>query len=78
MVPPLPLVLVLVGVVGLGRDRRCCCKVEVCVGLAIVVLRPVFSRSVAGAEGGGGRLERSEEEFAGRMLARQRKHSPVP
>lgn len=44
------------------------------VGLAIVVLRPMLS--VSGAEGGGGRLERREEE--GRMETRQRKHSPVP
>ena len=43
-------------------------------GLAIVVLRPIFS--VSGAEGGGGRLERREED--GRMETRQRKHSPLP
>ena len=47
---------------------------EVEVGLAIVVLRPKEADS--GAEGGGGREERSEE--AGRMEDRQRKHSPVP
>ncbi len=42
----------------------------------MVVLRPMDSVSVDGAEGGGGRFERREVE--GRREARQRKHSPVP
>jgi hypothetical protein len=42
-------------------------------GLLRVVLRTAW---VVSAEGGGGRFARKEE--AGRVVARQRKHSPVP
>lgn len=48
------------------------------VGDAIVVLRPMDSVSVSGAEGGGGREERRGTLVGERRVARQRKHSPVP
>lgn len=43
--------------------------------LAIVVLRCIF---VVSALGGGGRVIGKRGEEGERMLARQRKHSPVP
>lgn len=63
------------GEVGVDVPARGCDSDSDLVGLTIVVLRP--RPALSGALGGGGRFASCSED-AGSVVARQRKHSPVP